>query len=404
MVSFALLVIPVMSLIRGYMQGFQQMVPTSVSQVIEQIIRIVFILAAAFVIMNLGSGNMPLAVGFATLGAFIGAFGGLGVLIWYYRGQRAYILKKVEETRQPTSSRQPLPKMYKELISYALPLSFVGLSIPLFQMIDVYTIEGAMHRIGEGDQAKDYIGILTGMAHKIVLIPMALATALSITLVPTITRAYTSGDQTVLQTYITQTYQVILFITIPASFGMFILAEPIYYLLFGANENFLLGVETLRYYSPVTILFAVYGVTGAVLQGMNRQKNAVLSLVIGLLLKLGFTYVFILWFGAYGAIWTTYIGFGVALALNIYAIGRHANFDYTIIFRRTILIAVFTGMMMMAVGLIWEGMKIWLGDVSRIGVAVPLFISVGAGVVVYFYLSIRSHLAGKVLGDRFKLR
>lgn len=59
---------------------------------------------------------------------------------------------------------------------------------------------------------------------------------------------------------------------------------------------------------------------------------------------------------------------------------------------------------MMAVGLIWEGMKIWLGDVSRIGVAVPLFISVGAGVVVYFYLSIRSHLAGKVLGDRFKLR
>lgn len=163
--------------------------------------------------------------------------------------------------------------MYKELISYALPLSFVGLSIPLFQMIDVYTIEGAMHRIGEGDQAKDYIGILTGMAHKIVLIPMALATALSITLVPTITRAYTSGDQTVLQTYITQTYQVILFITIPASFGMFILAEPIYYLLFGANENFLLGVETLRYYSPVTILFAVYGVTGAVLQGMNRQKK-----------------------------------------------------------------------------------------------------------------------------------
>ncbi len=404
MVSFALLVIPVMSLIRGYMQGFQQMVPTSVSQVIEQIIRIVFILAAAFVIMNLGSGNMPLAIGFATLGALVGAFGGLAVLIYYYRMQRMYILKKVSETKQPAETRQPLPKMYKELISYALPLSFVGLSIPLFQMIDVYTIDGAMAAAGLGHLGKPFIGVLTGMAHKIVLIPMALATALSITLVPIITRAYVSGDHTILQTYITQTYQVILFITIPASFGMFVLAEPIYYFLFGANESFVLGVETLRYYAPVTILFAIYAVTGSILQGMNRQKNAVLSLVIGLLLKLGLTYVFILWFGAYGAIWTTYIGFGVALALNIYAIGRHANFDYTIIFRRTILITIFTGMMMMAVGLIWGGMKVWLGDVSRIGAAVPLFISVGAGVVVYFYLSIRSHLAGKVLGDRFKLR
>ncbi|MFS0787566.1 polysaccharide biosynthesis protein [Shouchella sp. 1P09AA] len=405
MVSFALLVIPVMSLMRGYMQGFQQMVPTSVSQVLEQIIRIAFILIAAFLIMNLGSGNMPLAVGFATLGALVGAFGGLAVLIYYYRSQRTYILKKVEETKQPLQNRQQLPKMYKELISYALPLSFVGLSIPLFQMIDVYTIEDAMTAAGLGHLGKAYIGVLTGMAHKIVLIPMALATALSITLVPTITRAYVSGDQTVLQTYITQTYQVILFITIPASFGMFVLAEPIYYFLFGANESFVLGVETLRFYAPVTILFAVYAVTGSILQGMNRQKNAVLSLIIGLLLKLSLTYVFILWFGPYGAIWTTYIGFGVALALNIYAIGRHAAFDYTIIFRRTVLIAVFTTIMVIAVGLIWGGMRVWLGDdVSRIGVAVPLFISVGAGVIVYFYLGIRSHLAGKVLGDKFKLR
>jgi len=404
LVSFALLIIPVMSLMRGYMQGFQQMVPTSVSQVLEQIVRIAFILIAAFLIMNFGSGNMPLAVGFATFAAFLGALGGLAVLIYYYRSQRTYILKKVEETKQSVEGRQRLPKMYKELISYALPLSFVGLSIPLFQMIDAYTIERAMNAAGLS-QGKEFIGVLTNMAHKIVLIPMALATALSITLVPTITRAYVSGDQTVLQTYITQTYQVILFITIPASFGMFVLAEPIYYFLFGANESFVLGVETLRYYAPVTILFAVYAVTGSILQGMNRQKNAVLSLIIGLVLKLSLTYLFIVWFGPYGAIWTTYIGFGVALALNIYAIGRHAGFDYTIIFRRTILIAVFTTAMMIAVGLIWGGMRVWLGDdVSRIGVAVPLFISVGAGVIVYFYLGVRSHLAGKVLGDKFKLR
>ncbi len=273
MVGVALLIIPVMALMRGYLQGFRQMVPTSISQVVEQVVRIVFILVAAFLIMRGGSGNMPLAVGFATFGAFVGGFGGLAVLIWYYLKQRKSILERVERSKQENRSKQSLPKMYKELVSYALPLSFVGLSIPLFQNIDVYTIEGAMAAANLEEMAKPFVAVLTGMAHKIVLIPMALATALSITLVPTITRAYTAGDTLKLQNYITQTYQVIIFITVPASIGMSILAEPIYYFLFGAEESFQLGVETLRYYAPITLFFAIYAVTGSILQGMNRQKK-----------------------------------------------------------------------------------------------------------------------------------
>lgn len=403
MVSVALLIIPIMAILRGYLQGFQQMVPTSVSQVIEQIVRILFILTAAFVVMRLGSGDMPLAVGFATFGAFVGGFGGLGVLIWYYLKQRAAILEKINQTKDTVKTRQSLPKMYKELISYALPFSFVGLSIPLFQNVDVYTIEGAMAAAGQGEDGKVFVAVLTGMAHKIVLIPMALATALSITLVPTITKAYTTGNTNLLQGYITQTYQVILFVTVPATVGMAILAEPIYFALFGQPASFELGVETLRYYAPSALFFAIYAVTGAILQGMNRQKNAVLSLVIALLLKLGLTYLFIIWFGPYGAIWTTYIGFGAGIALNVYAIGRFAKYDYTFVFRRALLIFIFTAIMGVAVWVVAAGFSNLLPDLSRLATFGPLLISVGVGVIVYFYLAIRSRLAGKILGDRFKL-
>ncbi|MBM7838399.1 O-antigen/teichoic acid export membrane protein [Alkalihalobacillus xiaoxiensis] len=403
MVGVALLIIPVMALMRGYLQGFRQMVPTSISQVVEQVVRIVFILVAAFLIMRGGSGNMPLAVGFATFGAFVGGFGGLAVLIWYYLKQRKSILERVERSKQENRSKQSLPKMYKELVSYALPLSFVGLSIPLFQNIDVYTIEGAMAAANLEEMAKPFVAVLTGMAHKIVLIPMALATALSITLVPTITRAYTAGDTLKLQNYITQTYQVIIFITVPASIGMSILAEPIYYFLFGAEESFQLGVETLRYYAPITLFFAIYAVTGSILQGMNRQKNAVISLIVALILKLSLTYLFIVWFGPFGAIWTTYIGFAAGIAMNVYAIGKYAQFNYTVVYRRTILIGMFTLLMAIAVWIVSAGFDIWLPELSRVGMFIPLLINVAVGVIVYFYLAIRSHLAGKVLGDRFKI-
>ncbi|GAF15881.1 LOW QUALITY PROTEIN: membrane protein [Bacillus sp. JCM 19046] len=403
MVGVALLIIPVMALMRGYLQGFRQMVPTSISQVVEQVVRIVFILVAAFLIMRGGSGNMPLAVGFATFGAFVGGFGGLAVLIWYYLKQRKSILERVERSKQENRSKQSLPKMYKELVSYALPLSFVGLSIPLFQNIDLYTIEGAMAAANLEEMAKPFVAVLTGMAHKIVLIPMALATALSITLVPTITRAYTAGDTLKLQNYITQTYQVIIFITVPASIGMSILAEPIYYFLFGAEESFHLGVETLRYYAPITLFFAIYAVTGSILQGMNRQKNAVISLIVALILKLSLTYLFIVWFGPFGAIWTTYIGFAAGIAMNVYAIGKYAQFNYTVVYRRTILIGMFTLLMAIAVWIVSAGFDIWLPELSRVGMFIPLLINVAVGVIVYFYLAIRSHLAGKVLGDRFKI-
>src|SRR5690606_5001766 len=88
MVSFALLIVPAMSIIRGYFQGFQSMGPTAVSQVVEQLIRIIFILSLTFLVVGIMKKEVGLAVGFATFGAFIGAIGALGVLIYFWLKRR----------------------------------------------------------------------------------------------------------------------------------------------------------------------------------------------------------------------------------------------------------------------------------------------------------------------------
>src|SRR5690554_5801419 len=117
MVSVALIVVPIMSLIRGYFQGYQSMGPTAISQVVEQIIRIVFILIFTYLIINVWNGSLGTAVGFATFGAFVGALRGLVVLLVYFGKRKGHIQKQVENST--VDHQIPLPKMYKELITYA---------------------------------------------------------------------------------------------------------------------------------------------------------------------------------------------------------------------------------------------------------------------------------------------
>src|SRR5699024_4628874 len=91
MVSFALIVIPAMSIVRGFFQGHQSMGPTAVSQVVEQIVRIVFLLTAAFVVLNVYNGTIATAVGFATFAAFVGALGSCVVLALYWQKRKSHI-------------------------------------------------------------------------------------------------------------------------------------------------------------------------------------------------------------------------------------------------------------------------------------------------------------------------
>src|SRR5690625_5996918 len=97
MVSFALLIIPGASIIRGYFQGNQSMGPTAVSQVVEQVVRIVFVLASAFIVVKIYNGAIATAVGFATFAAFVGALASLAVLLTYWIKRKDYTMSRSEE-------------------------------------------------------------------------------------------------------------------------------------------------------------------------------------------------------------------------------------------------------------------------------------------------------------------
>ncbi len=401
MVSIALIVVPMMSVIRGYFQGFQQMEPTAISQVIEQIVRVIFILVLTFIIVKIMKGETGLAIGFATFGAFVGALGGLAVLLVYWRRQKVLIMTKIEQSRVDHSLS--LKEMYKELLAYALPLSFVGLAIPLYQLIDLVTFNRTLQGDGYSqEEVETLFAVFTGTAHKVILIPMAVATALSITLVPTITKSFINDDRSLLQRQITQTYQIILFLTIPAAVGLAVLSYPIFGTLYGVSD-IEVGGYILRYYGPITLFFSLFAVTAAVLQGLNKQKYAVIALLVGLLIKLLTNTWLLSLVGPLGGVFATYLGYLSSIVVTVWAIGKFAKFRYEFIAKRALLISIFAVIMACGVAIINAGMQQFLPLTSWLHAVSVLIVSIGAGVVIYMYLSYRSNLAGQVLGNRFAI-
>ncbi len=340
-VSFALIVVPFMSLIRGYFQGHQSMGPSALSQVVEQIVRITFTLLGAYVVMHFFNGKIVTAVSVATFAAFIGAIGGLAVLFWYWYKRKPYLDELLLQDKGTMDVS--LKEIYKEIIIYAFPFVLVGIANPLFQAIDQFTFTKAMAAIGKSSKvAETYFSILNFESHKIVIIPVSLATAFSLTLVPSITKAFIEGDKHSLNHQLNQTFQVMLFLTLPAAIGLSLLAEPVYTAFY---QHDLLGASVLRAYAPVAILFSLYSVTAAILQGINEQRFTVLSLLIGLLIKLSLNIPLIKMMETRGAVLATTLGYSAAIILNLIVIKMYSRYPFRLVWRRSLLIVIFAGLM-----------------------------------------------------------
>ncbi|WP_010678479.1 putative polysaccharide biosynthesis protein [Bacillus timonensis] len=398
MVSFALLVVPIMSIQRGFFQGHQSMGPTAVSQVVEQIVRILFVLAATFIVIKVIDGGRVFAVGLATFGAFIGALGGLAVLLWYWFKRKPYLDEMLTKSRPQTE--MTIKEMYKELLSYAGPFVIVGLSIPLYQYVDQLTFNRTMMANGvDKDVSEGLLAYVSFMVPKLVMIPVSLATAFSLTLVPTITNSFTSGDFKLLRSQIDKTFQICVLLVLPAVVGLSVLAYPAFNALFEMSEA---GGRILRWYAPVAVLFSFYSISAAILQGINKQKFAVVSLFMGLILKICFNSPFIAWFGEIGSILATALGYTVAIAYCFWMISRHAGYNYSMFARRSLLMAIFATFMAFAIFLIeWLLSFVVSYDNGRMQSVLVLIVGIAVGAVVYLYLAYRSRLLEVLIGNRF---
>ncbi|MFP7171447.1 polysaccharide biosynthesis protein [Terribacillus sp. 7520-G] len=402
LVSFANLIIPAMSIVRGFFQGNQSMGPTAVSQVIEQIVRITFLLLAIYLSLHVFNQNIAVAVGYATFAAFIGALASCAVLYVYWQARKPHLDKKMrQQTIQPAAMSDRT--IIKELLGYAGPFVVTGIATTLYQFIDQFTMPRALEAIGQGGQVADQLfGIINFNGHKIITIPMTLSIGLSLAMVPAITRAFFSQNRKLYLQQINQSLQIILFVIFPASVGIALLGNEAYTAFYGTSAVINLGAGTLMmWYAPVALLFALFTTTSSILQGINEQRFSVISLTAGLLMKIFFNIPLIHAFGAKGAIFGTALAVGIATVLNFLKMKHVLHFPVRQLAKRTLLILIFTAIMSAVVLLIkfLLGFAITFQD-GQVASAVIIFVCALFGGGVYMILSYKSTLLERVLGNR----
>ena len=394
-VSYALLAVPMMSVVRGFLQGYHKMEPTAVSQLVEQIVRIIVVLAGAWFVVNFLQESPKIAVNFAVFAAFIGALASLAVLFRYwkkYKPEFDYLL-----ANSPPAADVSIKDMYKEVIAYIIPFVLVGVINPLYQFVDMITFNSAMKSIGLAKVSDTYLGMLNLLTHKFVMIPVMVATGFSMALIPVITEYHAKKDQKGITRSLDQTYQIMLYLTVPLVIGLMVLSNEFYHFLY---EKSPVGASILESYAPVAILFGLYTVTAAILQGIDRHKWIIFTSLLGLLIKLAINIPLIKLFETNGAILATGIGYFVAVGLNIAIITKTLHYRSKMVFRRLILIGILNVVMLIAVVFTLKGLTAISPVDGKMHAFLYILICATVGGIIYGYLSLKTGLAQKLFGKR----
>ncbi|MDB5085828.1 MAG: hypothetical protein JWN30_2714 [Bacilli bacterium] len=310
----ALLVVPVMSAIRGYFQGWQQMEPTAVSQVFEQLVRVGTILIAAALLFPYGA---HVAAAGAAFGAVTGGLVSLLILLVYMRKSSIYFRHDV---RMKNTVPQPNKwVIMRKLIYYAIPVSLGALVVPLMNNIDVISVVNILKQTGMSQAAAtEAFGLLSGRAFKLMLLPTTFATAIGAALMPAISAALAVGNQGEVRSKMDLSMRFTVLISLPAALGLAILAGPIDTMLFKNDQ----GSQAILIISLATLFSSVQLTTSAILQGINSVYVPVRNLFIGCFLKLLLNYLLVPAWGINGAAFATVSAYFLSALLNLWEVYR----------------------------------------------------------------------------------
>ena len=350
MISFALLIIPPMAIFRGFFQGNQDMIPTSVSQFIEQVVRIIFILIGSYYIVRIRNGSQTNAVAFSVFAAFFAGVAALAVLTYYwFKNKRKYdsLLNEVVPHQ-----KHDVLRLFPELISYAIPFAILGLATNLFQLVDLMTFNYFMMASGVSESlSQGTLGVYSASLFKILMIPVSFAIAFGQPLIPELTQHVINGNRRGVQRILITAIQLTCFITVPAVIGISLLSNPIFYIFVSSDSPQInaIGGQIFGLGAFIGFFMAMYSITTAILQGINEQRKAIKYLGIGILIKLIGNVTLIYLFQVNGAIISTMLAYAFCISMNLMLIKKKTGFKLKMLFRRITPILVFGGIMAIVV-------------------------------------------------------
>ncbi len=323
----ALFFVPIMSAFRGFFQGSQSMVPTALSQIVEQFFRV--ITGLSLTVLLLGRG-IPIAAGGASFGGSMGAIFGTLVIMGIYLRQKKEIQLEIDTTVK--EREYSIKSIIKDLLLIAVPITLGAAISPIMDTIDAALVLRRLQAINySAAQANDLYGQLKGMAQTLINLPQVFSIAISMSLMPAIANASSRKSKEEVAELISTGLRLTLLIGLPAAFGLFVLAKPIVSLLYfnlTAGENAVTG-EILQYLALGVVFLTLVQALTAIIQGLGKPFIPVRNLLFGAIAKIILTYFLtaIPAINVKGAAISTVVAFAIAGSLNFLYVIRVVKAD-----------------------------------------------------------------------------
>jgi stage V sporulation protein B len=304
-IALAPIFISVMSALRGFFQGLQNMNYSAVSQIIEQLGRVTVGVGLAFILFPYG---IEFSAGGAAVGAAAGGlFGGIYLIYAYYKFRKKFVVNKIKDDIRVMSS----------LLYIAVPVSLGAAAGTVMNLIDSALVPQKLLMAGYTYKESTILyGQLTGKAYILVNLPLTLSVALCASLVPIIAEAYILKKRIEVIGRVEMAIRVSMVIALPSFLGLFFMAHPVLDLIFPGQSE---GYNILKYLS-ICIPFIVLSQTStAILQGIGKYSIPVINLFVGCIVKvlITSTTVTIPSINIYGAVIGTIAGYLTACVLNM---------------------------------------------------------------------------------------
>lgn len=366
----AVFLVTILASFRGYLQGWQMMTPTAVSQIVEQLFRVAAMLGFAVWLLPRG---LQYAAGGASMGAAIGAAGGLTVLVYYYRKLQRKFPTPIQSERV---QRENSFRLFSRMLKLALPVSLAGIMLPLVSNLDLLIVPVRLEAAGFSiEKSTELFGYLTGMAVPLMNLATIATAAMATSLVPAMSEAKAMGNERQISQRTSSALRMANLVTLPAAVVLWILAIPVSSVIYHAPE----AGGVVRVVAVGVYLLGFHQVTTGILQGMGHTFLPVINMGIAAVVKVALNWQLtaIPSLGILGSGWATNADIGVAVLLNLLYIRSYIKISMgeRYVFWKTALSALLMGISV-------QGLYV-LCTASGIGDALAIFLVSLSSVVIF---------------------
>lgn len=400
-VSFAILVVPFLSVSKGYLQGHNIINISSMSQVIEQVVRIAVILGGSYLALNVFHLSLTTSVGIAVFGAFAG---GLAAVLYIFSKMRGH-KKELSLTSDIKKDKITNKEIIKKIISYAVPFIIIDVGVSIYNFVDMVLISRTMTSLGFDAYTTEFItSSVATWSSKISMVVISIAMGLTVSLIPNIVEAFTLKKWDLVESRLNKALQVILVVSIPMVIGISLLSRPIWSIFYGATDVDLGGL-VLGFYIFISLFSNIYMVTSSTLQSLNKFKTVYLTTlggyVLNALLDVPFMLVaYHLGFEPFiGAVFASIVGYSFSAFSALFILKKDHHLKYGETFKMLGKVIIPTVVMILVVLLL--KFLIPLNIVSKSSCIIYVAIISIVGAIVYLFVAYKQGILTTVFGKEY---